>query len=64
MQEYQQRVIDEREELYDKLVNLNKFICGTAIFDSLDGDEQNRLRAQRFIMNEYADVLTSRIDAF
>lgn len=63
MQPHQQRVVDEQEELKGRLDKLNSFFT-TPIFSGLDGAEQERLRRQAGVMQEYVDVLSERIAAF
>jgi hypothetical protein len=64
MQPHQQRVVDEKTELDDKLVKLDAFIVGSEIFKDLPEDERTRLRKQAGFMKGYSDVLGDRIAAF
>lgn len=61
---YQQRVIDEKEELDKKANDLSKFIGYSPIFDDLDPEEQERLKLQNDIMWQYSEILGARIAAF
>lgn len=61
---HQQRVIDEKTELDDKLTKLKAFIDGTAIFAGLPDDEKERLVRQHSCMTEYSEILGERIAAF
>lgn len=61
---YQQRVIDEKRELDDKLGKLDQFINGSALFDGLPTDEQDDLVAQHGHMAQYSRYLASRIARF
>jgi hypothetical protein len=63
MQPHQQRVVDEKAELSEKLDKLETFQDG-AIFASLPSSEQTRLTRQLFIMKLYEQVLEERIAAF
>lgn len=63
MQPYQQRIVEEKEELDSKLEKLGDF-CNTPIFQGLDSAEQSRLNRQFLIMELYAQVLGERIAAF
>jgi hypothetical protein len=63
MQAYQQRVIEEKQELDAKLDKLNQFIDSPQ-FLVIDGEEQKRLRLQRTFMLAYSNVLGERIEAF
>jgi hypothetical protein len=67
MEPYQQRVVDERNELEKKTVALHKFIAdvpASPIFAQLPGEEKSRLRRQYSAMAEYLEVLGERIAAF
>lgn len=63
MKPYQQRVVDEKNELDKKLSNLTAFY-DTENYRGLDHDEQNRLVKQADIMAEYSCILGDRIAAF
>lgn len=63
MQAHQQRVVDEKRELADKLTKLNAFI-GSKVYIGLPEDEQFRLARQAGIMKDYLDILNDRINAF
>ena len=64
MQLHQQRVIDEKAELDEKLVKLGAFISSSSVFLSLPEDEQLRLKTQAMHMSSYSKVLGERIAAF
>jgi hypothetical protein len=59
----QQRVVKEKNELDERFAKLCMF-CDTPAFDSLDYEEQTRLRQQADIMSEYTSILGDRIAAF
>lgn len=63
MQDFQQRVVDELTALVEKIDKLAPFIGG-AIFEKLPQEEQDRLQRQLDVMNEYASILTQRIQNF
>ena len=63
LQPHQQRVIDERTELDERIAKLGAFI-NSPIFASLPEDERERLVEQRGHMHAYSDVLRRRIEAF
>jgi len=63
MQDFQQRVVDEKKELDEKVTKLRAFIH-TEQFDSLDGNEKIRLWRQADAMGVYSSVLGERIEAF
>lgn len=60
---HQQRVVDEKTELSDRLSKLLNFFH-TPIFAGLDAAEKTRLRNQARFMDGYAAVLEERIAAF
>ena len=63
MQPYQERVIQEKQELDEKLSRLKLFLMGS-MFQSLPGDEQGRLERQAELMSQYSAVLGERIANF
>jgi len=63
LQPHQQRVVDEKAALDDKLAKLQQFVDG-AIFGTLDEAEQSRLGIQLDAMAAYSEVLEHRIAAF
>lgn len=60
---HQQRVVDEKAELDDKLGKLVSFFS-TAIYEGLDKDEKSRLQTQAHHMRGYSAVLGERIAHF
>jgi len=60
---HQQRVVDEKDEVSDRLAKLLAFFQGP-IFPALDEAERSRLRNQARFMDGYAAVLEERIAAF
>lgn len=60
---HQQRVVDEKDEVSDRLAKLLAFFHGP-IFPALDEAEHSRLRNQARFMDGYAAVLEERIAAF
>ena len=63
LQPHQQRVMEERADLEEKLGKLQAFITGER-FSSLPDAEQGRLVLQHHVMLAYALVLEQRIEAF
>lgn len=63
MNDFQFRVVDEKNDLDTKLDKLGDFIRG-AVFKSLPIDEQFRLAAQQRTMRKYSQILGERIAAF
>lgn len=64
MEPFQQRVIEEKEQLDQSHQRLCRFINESAEFLKLPRDEQDRLRMQERIMSAYSLVLKQRIAAF
>lgn len=64
MAPHQQRVVDEKKELDDKLQKLNTFITSEKFTDLVGGSERYRLIRQADLMKRYSEVLGERIAAF
>ena len=62
-QPHQQRVVDEKTALDEKIEKLRAFF-NTAIFANLHPDEQERLRIQFGYMVSYSSILEERIKHF
>lgn len=60
---HQQRVIDEKTELDDKISRLKPFFT-SAIFAGLPQPERERMCRQLPLMEQYSEVLGERIAAF
>ncbi len=60
---HQQRVVEEKDELDEKLAALEQFL-DSAKFHEVGKDEKKRLVKQALIMAQYSDVLGERIAAF
>lgn len=63
MEDFQQRVVDEKKELDEKREKLAAFFTGS-IFPTLPVEERVRLERQLDAMNEYSSILGERIAAF
>lgn len=63
MQPHQQRVVDEKNELDERLGKLLAFFQ-TPMFGTLSEAEQSRMRNQARFMDGYSAVLGERIAAF
>lgn len=63
MQEYQQRVVDEKIALEEKLVKLSAFLL-SEIFLTLDNEDRFLLSRQKEVMSDYLDILVARIKRF
>ena len=65
LQPHQQRVVDEKNELDEKLKKLRAFCSQVGgIFDALPTEEKQRLTEQEGHMAAYSEVLGRRIAAF
>jgi|GEM_PF-3747363 uncharacterized protein YdcH (DUF465 family) len=64
MQPHQERVVDEKRELDEKIKKLEDFIINGSVFETLDKYEQERLRQQIWFMDAYSNTLGHRIAAF
>lgn len=64
MQSHEQRVVDEKQALDEKLVALTKFISGNPSFEGMPQGGQVLLREQREVMIAYSDILGLRIASF
>lgn len=61
---HQQRVVDEKTELDDKIDKLKKFILLKPVFKNLSVAEQSWLHIQLYHMQQYSVVLGERINSF
>ncbi len=61
---HQQRVIDEANDLGDKIVKLTTFVSENPLFKTLSDDEQFRMTKQLVFMDAYFEVLKERINNF
>ena len=64
MEDYQQRVVDEKNELDTKAKALSEFIGDSDVFETIAPDEQERMKLQSDIMWQYSEILGARIAAF
>lgn len=63
MEPYQERVVEEADELKIKLTRLEDFLDGP-VFAGLSNAERRRLESQAHYMTEYWAILQTRIAAF
>ena len=62
---HQQRVVDEKRDLDEKLKKLTAFISSESFATTVqDADERGRLVCQEEIMKDYSAVLAERIAEF
>jgi hypothetical protein len=64
MQDYQKRVVIEKEENDEKATALSNFIGNSEAFNNIEPDEQERMKVQNDIMWQLSEVLGSRIQNF
>jgi hypothetical protein len=64
LQPHQQRVVDEKIELTDKVEKLHTFIHENPIFGKLEKGDQDLLVKQHQVMYDYSKILSARIDRF
>ena len=60
---HQERVVEEKRELDEKLSKLSAFGI-SPLFTTLNPEEQGRLNRQYLVMEEYSRILRERIAAF
>jgi hypothetical protein len=61
---HQQRVIDEKNELFDKIDKLDVFIKTNPIFGQMEEQDKKLLEEQLQHMSAYWGVLKQRVEAF
>lgn len=65
MQAHQLRVVEEKKQLDERIEALYDFIVVfQGFFETLDKDEQERLKRQLEIMKQYSEILEERIKHF
>jgi len=64
MEAYQERVIEEKNQLDEKIGKLMDFIEGRDFSRKITLAEQKRMRRQEMIMELYSEVLADRIKHF
>lgn len=57
-----QRMVKEHKELEERLTKLVEFIDNNPNFNSLEIEEQERLKNQRIVMDEYFHILIERLN--
>ena len=63
MEDYQQRVVDEMHELYNKIEALARFLTSDTV-DEIERPDRNLLQTQFSIMEAYIQILQMRINRF
>lgn len=64
MEAHQQRVVDEHDQLDEKLEKLHVFIEDAPLFKTLSKFDQRLLIDQRHAMTVYRDILRARMARF
>lgn len=64
MQEYQERVMQEKKELDEKIEKLNAFTNDPNKFNDLPSEDRVSLTKQEEVMMEYSKILGERIARF
>ena len=63
-QPHQQRVVDEKAELEDKVTKLGAFILDNPIYGNLEEEDKDLMNEQLKCMEGYLSVLEKRIAKF
>ena len=63
MLHHQQRVIDEKNELVERIIKLKAFFS-TELFVNLNSEDKQLLQRQCIVMQDYAGILEQRIFRF
>lgn len=61
---YQERVVQEREDLNNKIVKLKTFMEDSTLFSKVPTEERQRMGRQLVAMTQYRVVLDERIAAW
>ena len=56
-----ERVCDEKDDLYIKIINLSKMLCRKDVISIVGYEQYKLLQKQFIIMNEYYRILCNRI---
>jgi hypothetical protein len=63
MQDWQQRVIGEKDQLDDRIEKLESFLSSTQV-DNVEENALELLQRQLTVMQEYSAILGERIDSW
>lgn len=63
MEQYQERVVEEKTELDGKVLKLQEFVSSDR-FNLVEVGEANRMRNQLSVMMDYSNILGERITNF
>ena len=64
MEDYQKRVLKEKEDLDERITSLRSFLNSDKCPKTCGQQQFILMRIQLSAMNEYSDVLRQRIEAF
>jgi len=66
MQPHEERVVNEKKELDEKIAKLKAFCFspGSPTFSALSPEDRDLLEDQFTAMKKYSDILSRRIDRF
>lgn len=62
MKDWKERLIEEKEDLLDKVIKLEDFIEDDPVFLGLSKQEKRLLNNQKYVMWYYYNILLDRID--
>ena len=63
MNDHEERIVEERRHLHEKIIKLSDFMHGE-IYPQLAATDQGLLMVQFRIMKSYSQVLTDRVERF
>ena len=63
MEEYQQRVVTEKDDLKIKIDNLLRFL-DSDIYSKMEDEKKIKLKEQKKVMEKYHGILVDRINGF
>lgn len=61
---YQERVIEEKEQLDTRIDKLSAFIKASPVFGMMQSEDQNAMKEQLRVMNLLSSILGRRIERF
>lgn len=64
LEDWQQRVIDERDELESKMQKVHMFMTTSKEYQKIAYEQQELIRRQYSCMNDYYKILGARITTF
>ena len=64
MKPHEQCVVEEHDELHEKILKLDAFIETDPAFRALPAQEQQALVVQAYVMCQYRELLYARISRF